>query len=218
MKLLLSLVAVFALLQTAVAFWTVVETPIKRYGEFWADLSYFEFNGNSSVIKCRVGNNAYQDETSIIYSNNPSVFIGCVGTPMVGLQGGNRVLRSLKVQKSNEVLNCILLEKKSNYKQYVCGDAIPAADTTFTTTAAVSSSIVIPTVTGSSATTVVTPTSTHTTTKTTTTTSSSSKPTSSNCLSGYRGKRNGRGPNDACCSHSDDCLDTCVSGVCGISP
>ncbi|KAK3817611.1 MAG: hypothetical protein J3Q66DRAFT_369435 [Benniella sp.] len=34
------------------------------------------------------------------------------------------------------------------------------------------------------------------------------------CLAGYRGKKNGKGPNGACCSHSDDCKDTCVKGIC----
>ncbi|KAK3807198.1 MAG: hypothetical protein J3Q66DRAFT_356944 [Benniella sp.] len=38
------------------------------------------------------------------------------------------------------------------------------------------------------------------------------------CLAGYKGKRNGKGPNGACCSHSDDCKDTCVKGVCGVHP
>ncbi|KAK3807245.1 MAG: hypothetical protein J3Q66DRAFT_357052 [Benniella sp.] len=39
------------------------------------------------------------------------------------------------------------------------------------------------------------------------------KPTPT-CLSGYRGKRNGKGPDGACCSDSDDCKDTCVKGIC----
>ncbi|KAF9345051.1 hypothetical protein BGX34_005067, partial [Mortierella sp. NVP85] len=35
------------------------------------------------------------------------------------------------------------------------------------------------------------------------------------CLACYIGKKNGKGPNGACCSHSDDCKDTCVKGICG---
>ncbi|KAK3814055.1 MAG: hypothetical protein J3Q66DRAFT_402637 [Benniella sp.] len=38
------------------------------------------------------------------------------------------------------------------------------------------------------------------------------------CLTGYEDKRNGKGPNGACCSHSDDCKDTCVKGICGVHP
>ncbi|KAF9365913.1 hypothetical protein BGX34_007589 [Mortierella sp. NVP85] len=34
------------------------------------------------------------------------------------------------------------------------------------------------------------------------------------CLAGYRGKGNGKGPDGVCCSHSDDCKDTCVKGIC----
>ncbi|KAK3807199.1 MAG: hypothetical protein J3Q66DRAFT_444992 [Benniella sp.] len=34
------------------------------------------------------------------------------------------------------------------------------------------------------------------------------------CLAGYKGKCNGKGPDGACCSNSDDCKDTCVKGIC----
>ncbi|KAI9307770.1 hypothetical protein BJ944DRAFT_237594, partial [Cunninghamella echinulata] len=38
------------------------------------------------------------------------------------------------------------------------------------------------------------------------------------CTKGYCGKKAGTGPNGACCSSSDDCLDTCNSnGKCGVS-
>ncbi|KAF9354435.1 hypothetical protein BGX34_011022, partial [Mortierella sp. NVP85] len=37
---------------------------------------------------------------------------------------------------------------------------------------------------------------------------------SSTCIPGFAGKRNGDGPHGACCTHSDDCDDTCVKGVC----
>ncbi|CAO3610744.1 unnamed protein product [Mucor hiemalis] len=39
-------------------------------------------------------------------------------------------------------------------------------------------------------------------------------PTSVVCKAGFRGKKNGRGPKDACCSSSDDCQESCVSGAC----
>jgi len=38
------------------------------------------------------------------------------------------------------------------------------------------------------------------------------------CIGGYKDERNGEGPDGACCSHSDDCEDTCVKGICGVHP
>ncbi|KAG0220509.1 hypothetical protein B0O80DRAFT_497098 [Mortierella sp. GBAus27b] len=61
----------------------------------------------------------------------------------------------------------------------------------------------------------VEPTTTDFTSWYPTTTTAPPKPTSS-CLAGYKGKKNGKGPNNACCSHSDDCKETCIQGVCGI--
>ncbi|KAG0217549.1 hypothetical protein BGX31_000202, partial [Mortierella sp. GBA43] len=37
-------------------------------------------------------------------------------------------------------------------------------------------------------------------------------PSPGGCFGGYLGKRNGEGPNGACCSHSDDCEDSCIKG------
>ncbi|GAA5814306.1 hypothetical protein MFLAVUS_007800 [Mucor flavus] len=34
------------------------------------------------------------------------------------------------------------------------------------------------------------------------------------CTSGYKGKGNGKGPTNACCSSSNDCNDSCVKGFC----
>ncbi|KAK3814057.1 MAG: hypothetical protein J3Q66DRAFT_441737 [Benniella sp.] len=34
------------------------------------------------------------------------------------------------------------------------------------------------------------------------------------CAAGFIGKRNGKGTEGACCSHSNDCRDTCVKGIC----
>ncbi|KAK3806687.1 MAG: hypothetical protein J3Q66DRAFT_421377 [Benniella sp.] len=47
--------------------------------------------------------------------------------------------------------------------------------------------------------------------KPTTTTPPIPSPT---CTAGYKGKKNGKGPDGACCSRSDDCRDTCVKGIC----
>ncbi|KAI8970310.1 hypothetical protein BDF20DRAFT_826256 [Mycotypha africana] len=38
--------------------------------------------------------------------------------------------------------------------------------------------------------------------------------TDSFCQPGFRGKKNGRGPEGACCSHSDDCQESCIKGKC----
>ncbi|KAK3814058.1 MAG: hypothetical protein J3Q66DRAFT_345522 [Benniella sp.] len=45
------------------------------------------------------------------------------------------------------------------------------------------------------------------------TTNTPPKP-SPTCAAGFIGKRNGKGPDGACCSHSNDCRDTCVKGIC----
>ncbi|KAF9365915.1 hypothetical protein BGX34_007587 [Mortierella sp. NVP85] len=34
------------------------------------------------------------------------------------------------------------------------------------------------------------------------------------CTPGYKGKKNGKGPNGACCSSTKDCKNKCVKGVC----
>ncbi|KAG1395133.1 hypothetical protein G6F60_010424 [Rhizopus arrhizus] len=36
------------------------------------------------------------------------------------------------------------------------------------------------------------------------------------CKAGYKGKKNGSGKTGACCSTSDDCVETCRKGVCGV--
>lgn len=54
-------------------------------------------------------------------------------------------------------------------------------------------------------------TSSTTTKKAPTTTSSSVK-----CTPGSSGRKNGDGNTGACCTSSDDCLETCRSGVCGL--
>ncbi|KAK3816285.1 MAG: hypothetical protein J3Q66DRAFT_342135 [Benniella sp.] len=111
-----------------------------------------------------------------------------------------------------------------------------AVPTTTTTVAVPTTTTLPPAIVTTTNTNVVTTTTVPTTTRTTTTaivattivtsvatepiittTTLVPKPTPT-CLAGYRGKRNGKGPNGACCSHSDDCKDTCVKGVCGLSP
>ncbi|KAK3816286.1 MAG: hypothetical protein J3Q66DRAFT_388487 [Benniella sp.] len=103
-----------------------------------------------------------------------------------------------------------------------------AVPTTTTTVAVTTTTTPPPAVVTTTTTNVVTTTNVPTTTTivtsvatepitTTTTTTLAPQPTPT-CLAGYRGKRNGKGPNGACCSHSDDCKDTCVKGVCGVHP
>ena len=65
------------------------------------------------------------------------------------------------------------------------------------------------------------PVNTKTTTKNTpaktTTTKKNSSPTdTSSCTPGSRGKKRGDGKDGYCCSSSDDCLETCRQGKCGI--
>ncbi|KAK3816287.1 MAG: hypothetical protein J3Q66DRAFT_369861 [Benniella sp.] len=87
----------------------------------------------------------------------------------------------------------------------------PAVVTTTTTNVVTTTNV--PTTT-----TIVTSVATEPITTTTTTTTTLAPQPTPTCLAGYRGKRNGKGPNGACCSHSDDCKDTCVKGVCGVHP
>lgn len=48
-------------------------------------------------------------------------------------------------------------------------------------------------------------------------TTTSKNPTAT-CSAGYSGKKNGGGPTGACCTSSNDCIDTCTNGMCGIAP
>ncbi|GAA5799936.1 hypothetical protein HPULCUR_005357 [Helicostylum pulchrum] len=64
-------------------------------------------------------------------------------------------------------------------------------------------------------------TKTSTTKKTTTTkkptTTTTKKPTTTGtCIAGARGKKRGNGDTGYCCSSSDDCIETCRSGTCGL--
>ncbi|KAI8350132.1 hypothetical protein BD560DRAFT_376510 [Blakeslea trispora] len=62
-------------------------------------------------------------------------------------------------------------------------------------------------------------TTTQTTTKsisTTTATTKSTSPTSTSCIAGVAGKKKGNGKTGYCCTTSDDCLETCRSGKCGL--
>lgn len=48
-------------------------------------------------------------------------------------------------------------------------------------------------------------------------TTTTKKPTASpSCIAGARGKKKGNGKTGYCCSSSDDCLETCRSGTCGL--
>ncbi|CEG69863.1 hypothetical protein RMATCC62417_05859 [Rhizopus microsporus] len=58
------------------------------------------------------------------------------------------------------------------------------------------------------------PTTTKTSTKKTTTKSTSTSTAS--CIPGSRGKKRGDGKDGYCCSTSDDCLETCRKGRCGL--
>lgn len=175
------------------AFWTVTEKSSTKYGEFWAELTEVHYNGNSTEIRCTVDIQPAQDSQSITYEGH-TAYVGCSGSPLVSLYGENRVLKHLRVLHSQKALNCIIAEHTPNYKEYVCGNAVPNDETPSNST----STKPAPSSSSSAA--------------------ESSKATYETCILGYLGKRNGKGPNGACCTHSNDCLDTCVKGVCGVTP
>ncbi|KAF9346926.1 hypothetical protein BGX34_003522 [Mortierella sp. NVP85] len=173
--------------------------------------------------------------TSIILDDNPY-------TELIAL------LAMDDKQQKKAVFSCVKMDEAYmeeshnwmvNKKVYSCGNrayfgrkGIPVPTTT---TVAVATTTLPPAIVTTTTTHVVTTTAVPTTTTTTTTTtiattivtSFATEPITTStpvpqptptCLAGYRGKRNGKGPNGACCSHSDDCKDTCVKGVCGVSP
>ncbi|KAK4510494.1 uncharacterized protein ATC70_004924 [Mucor velutinosus] len=205
--LMLSAVALLLLVHHTEAYWTVREKYAPRKdGTFWAELTKIEFNGvDSSEIKCRVNTNPFQDKNSIIYGKK-SGFHGCDGVEKVSLHGNNRVLHYLTVLDSEEVLNCVLAEKTSVYKEYICGNATPAALPVGEVPVSIAANVASST------------TNSGLTVSITTVTYIPSFTNGVACVSGYSGQRNGGGATGACCNHSDDCLDTCVQGVCGITP
>ncbi|CEP15209.1 hypothetical protein [Parasitella parasitica] len=61
------------------------------------------------------------------------------------------------------------------------------------------------------------PVNTKTPSKKSITETTTKKPsTTANCIPGTRGKKKGNGKTGYCCSSSDDCLETCRSGKCGL--
>ncbi|CAO3651823.1 unnamed protein product [Cunninghamella blakesleeana] len=139
---------------------------------------------------------------------------------------GNQYLTGLDVQyfqftEIPDIVSCLRIDNSYLVTTYACGASIPKnlieVPKDLPKPPATTTTIIIPKPTGSS----VTSSSTTTTTTTTTKSSSSLKPTSTtapSCKTGYCGKKRGNGPTGACCSSSDDCLDTCNSnGKCGVS-
>ncbi|KAI9281513.1 hypothetical protein BY458DRAFT_574888 [Sporodiniella umbellata] len=70
------------------------------------------------------------------------------------------------------------------------------------------------TTTTKAATTTTTKAATTTTKADTTTTKADTTTTKGACQAGYRGKKNGKGPEGACCSKSSDCQESCIQGKC----
>ncbi|CAO3651718.1 unnamed protein product [Cunninghamella blakesleeana] len=127
----------------------------------------------------------------------------------VTAKGVGNVLSSLENVSTKESYPCFFVEHKLRFSIYACGKQVPVlSDVSATTT-----TIPVASATSSS--------SSSSSSSTTTKSSSSLKPTSSvvpSCKTGYCGKKSGNGPTGACCSSSDDCLDTCNSnGKCGVS-
>lgn len=173
------------------AYWTVTERSSTKYGNFWAELSEVRFDGNTTTTPCTVDIQPAQDSHSITYDGH-TAYVGCSDGPLVSLYGKNRVLKYLRVMHSKKRLNCILVEHTSSFKEYVCGNAVANLPEF--------SSATVPGNTSSSY------------------SDAKPSPTEERCILGYLGIREGQGPNGACCTHSDDCLDTCVKGVCGVNP
>ncbi|CAO3651819.1 unnamed protein product [Cunninghamella blakesleeana] len=124
------------------------------------------------------------------------------------VKGAGNVLSSLENVSTKESYPCFFVEHKLRFSIYACGKQVPVLSDVSTTTTT--------TIPAASAT-----TTSSSSSSTTTKSSSSLKPTSTtapSCKTGYCGKKRGNGPTGACCSSSDDCLDTCNSnGKCGVS-
>ncbi|KAG2229953.1 hypothetical protein INT48_003498 [Thamnidium elegans] len=118
----------------------------------------------------------------------------------------------LRFKETGEALNCMVMENISEHNLFICCDPLPRSTAVIMTTAT-TTTITTTTTATTTTTTAVTVTTTATTTTTTITTTI--LPPSPSCTTGYLGKNNGKEPTKACCSHINDCKDSCVKGVCG---
>ncbi|GAA5814307.1 hypothetical protein MFLAVUS_007801 [Mucor flavus] len=235
-------IAFIACLQTvSAAYWTVRyrNEPFQngRYAaeyEYWGtNLTYGEDFGRT-VLACSYS--ASHLNKAFLLNSVPEAYWGCGEpnkeprfSPMVSAVGSDTELYALAVQFDVDV-PCALIEYGTGYKTYICSENMPVVNKPSvvdnTTVSTRTDSITFSTTLAQTATATQETTSQETTSQvttaqeTTTQKTTTSKPTATDapCKAGYRGKRNGKGPNGACCSHSDDCLDTCVSGICGVSP
>ncbi|CAO0798768.1 unnamed protein product [Mucor circinelloides] len=90
------------------------------------------------------------------------------------------------------------------------------ATSTTTTTTTTKATTNTTTTTTKKTTTTTTKKTTSKTTTTKTTTSKAPTSTSTKCTAGVSGKKQGDGDTGYCCTSSDDCIETCRSGVCGL--
>lgn len=233
----LTTIAFVACLQTvSAAYWTVRyrNKPLKN-GRYSAEYEYWGTDINTvnefghTVLACSYAA-GHLNQTSL-FNSVPKAFWGCGEpnkeprfSPMVSAVGSDTELYALAVQFEDDI-PCVLIEYGTGYKTYICSEYMPVVnrpsvdDNTTVTTR--TDSITFSTTLAQTATATQETTAQETTAQETNnekTTTSKPTPTDAPCKSGYRGKRNGKGPNGTCCSHSDDCLDTCVSGTCGVSP
>ncbi|KAF9365142.1 hypothetical protein BGX34_011271, partial [Mortierella sp. NVP85] len=133
------------------------------------------------------------------------------------MEGSGYELKNLQVPGSSIKFSCQKIEEftqQKTWKVYDCGNTdyygkkgIPVSRPTTTVPPVVTPTCPIVTVTVPVTVATTNPPKPTTTPPKPTTTPPKPTPT---CLPGYKGKRNGKGPNGACCSHSDDCKDTCV--------
>ncbi|KAG2229952.1 hypothetical protein INT48_003497 [Thamnidium elegans] len=233
----LTLASIACLQTVSAAYWTVRyrTAPLQngKYSseyEYWGtDLTAVNQDFGRTELACSF--TASHENKALLFNKVPKSYFGCGEpdkvprfSPMISAMGSDTELYALAVQNGMDV-PCVLIEYGTGYKTYICSELMPVVNTPSVdkstpanthTESSVSATIPASTTTSTTKTTTI-KTTTNATKKTTTKTS---QPTATNapCKSGYRGKRNGKGPNGACCSHSDDCLDTCVSGICGVSP
>ena len=192
------------LINGVLGFWAIdINKNVGPYNLKWGNLHNIEtgsINPNNSIVNtlCIF---SFGFGTPVVF--NPSEYGGCKNQSLVSLVGQGSTLYYLQHQDGSKI-GCTLSRNDSDFDSYLCADKFPIQAIT-TTSRTTSSNIMTKT--------------TSSTTGTKTTSSKTSTTTVVACKSGYSGKKNGGGPTGACCTSSDDCLDTCNSNnICGVHP
>lgn len=194
MKLTLLIGALVALCQTVNAgYWTVIyEKTTRTNGEYYSIFDYYDADYTvpapaKSAITRTCGGEFHSSVQGDLYNSFNTVghpYIRCAPDAVAPV-GTTTSLHYLRIEVFDRKMPCILLDETSLYTIYVCDLFVPLK-----------------------------PLPTITTTLPPATTVYAANIPASTCITGYRGKRNGRGPINACCSHNDDCNEACMKGVC----